>query len=58
MDKPKRPPGRPKGTHAPPKYTERLQVLVKVGDTAKLDARAKKAGLKRSAYVRRLLGLE
>jgi len=54
----KRKPGRPKGTHKPPVYIERLQILGRVGDTAKLDERAAKAGKKRSAYSRELLGLD
>ena len=55
-NKTKRPPGRPKGTTRGNVYTERLQVLLSKGGVERVRARARKAGLALSAYVRQMLG--
>ena len=51
----KRKRGRPVGTHNPPVYVERLQIMLKDGGLDALDQDAAEADMKRSDYVRLLI---
>jgi len=54
----KRGPGRPPGTHPPPRWVERLTVKLPEGGKAMVKRLAKDHGIGVSEHVRRLLGLQ
>ena len=58
MTNPKRKPGRPKGTHAPPQWVERLTVKLPAGGKEEVKRLADDHGMSPSEYVRRVLGLQ
>jgi hypothetical protein len=58
MNKTKRKPGRPVGTHAPPQWVERLTVKLPVGGKEELERKANLEGCSVSTLVRRALGME
>jgi hypothetical protein len=57
-DTPKRKPGRPVGTHKPPKYTARLNIYLTPEQLVELRRMASEAGCSASGLVRGKLGLE
>jgi hypothetical protein len=57
-DAPKRKPGRPVGTHAPPVYTARLNIYLTPEQLATVRVAASEAGVSASALVRKHLALE
>ena len=53
-----RKPGRPPGTHPPPRWIERLTVKLPSGGKAELERKAELEGCSVSVLVRRALGFE
>ena len=54
----KRGPGRPKGTHPPPKWVERLTIKLPSGGKDELERRARGQRCSVSELVRRVLGMQ